>query len=217
MKQIRQWAVTRPRMVMATFVGVVTVALTPGHWMPLTRVLSGWNVASWFYLLALWQMMVRATPDHIRHIARLQDESALKVLATVCVAAVMSLLAIVLELARSKGLAPDVRTAHMMLAAVTLLGAWLLLPTLFAVHYAHQFYGSSTEARSLLFPDRPLAPNYWDFAYFAFTIAVASQTADVAPNNGATRRLVLAQSMLAFIFNASILAMSINVAAGLLS
>jgi len=192
------------------------LVLSPPHWVWLTRVLFGWNVATWFYLLSLWVLMVRATPERIRHVARIQDESAAKVLTTVCIASVMSLLAIVAELARVKGMAPDMRFAHMSLSAATLLGAWLLLPTLFAMHYAHQYYGSSAETRPLLFPDRPTTPDYWDFAYFSFTIAVASQTADIAPNNNATRRLVLAQSILAFVFNTSILAMSINVAAGLL-
>jgi uncharacterized membrane protein len=215
MKKIPQLIVARPRMTLSVLLGCAALVLTPTAWSGLDRVLTAWNVATWIYLLALWVLMIRATPERIRHIARLQDESAIKVLVTVCLAAIMSLVAIVFELAGARGVPLDVRLGHLGLSALTLLGTWLLLPTLFAMHYAHQYYGSSASARSLLFPDRPTTPNYWDFAYFSFTIAVASQTADIAPNNGATRRLVLAQSMLAFVFNTSILAMSINVAASL--
>lgn len=216
MKKVQQWFVARPRMWLASTLGVIVLGLAPAHWQWLERLLLGWNAAVWFYLLALWLLMVRATPDHIRHVARLQDESAIKVLLTMCLAAVMSLLAIVVLLARVRGMTADVRFGHLILAGGTLVGSWLLLPTLFAMHYAHQYYGSSSDARSLLFPDHPVTPNYWDFAYFSFTIALACQTADIAPNNGQARRLVLAQSILAFVFNTSILAMSINVAAGLL-
>ena len=71
--------------------------------------------------------------------------------------------------------------------------------------------------RALRFPDRNPEPDYWDFLYFAFTIAVASQTADVSLANRSARRSVLAQSILSFYFNMAVLGLSINVAAGLLS
>ena len=69
----------------------------------------------------------------------------------------------------------------------------------------------------LRFPDEQLEPDYWDFLYFSFTIAVASQTADVSIRSRAMRRAVLGQSLLSFFFNTSILALSINIAAGLFS
>jgi len=61
-----------------------------------------------------------------------------------------------------------------------------------------------------------LEPDYWDFMYFSFTIAVASQTADINLSSSSMRRAVLAQSVLSFFFNASILALSINIAASLI-
>lgn len=215
MKSPRHWLRVRPRMIAAIALGLAAAGLTPSALGHLDRILIGWNAATWCYLLLAGWLMLRATPEHIRHIARLQDESALRVLVTVCIAAVMSLAAIVLELATVKGAPGGMRLLHMTLAGATLLGSWLLLPTLFAMHYAHLYYGSDARSRPLQFPDRPDTPDYWDFAYFSFTIAVAAQTADIAPLGAAARRLVLAQSILAFIFNTSILAMSINVAASL--
>ena len=58
-------------------------------------------------------------------------------------------------------------------------------------------------------------PDYSDFLYFSFTIAVASQTSDVTVTTRAMRRLVLLQAVLSFIFNTTILAFSINIAASL--
>jgi uncharacterized membrane protein len=65
-------------------------------------------------------------------------------------------------------------------------------------------------------PDDHPEPDYWDFLYFAFTLAVASQTADVSLASRAARRSALAQSILSFYFNMAVLGLSINVAAGLL-
>lgn len=210
-----RWLAARPRMASALLLGLLVGILLPAAADGLDRLLLGWSVGAWYYLIALWVLMARARPDRIRHIARLQDESALAVLTLVSSGAMISLVAIVFELAGVRGYSGDARLAHLALAAATLVSSWLLLPTLFAMHYAHLYYVSAADARPLLFPDRPATPDYWDFAYFSFTIAVAAQTADIAPNNGAARRLVLAQSLLAFVFNTSILAMSINVAASL--
>lgn len=185
---------------------------------PLTSALLGWNTMAWVYLLSLWVLMFRATPERIRHIARTQDESAAKVLILVCVASVVSLLAILFELGTVSGLSSYLRAVHFVLTGATLIGTWLLVPTAFAVHYAHLFYGTRAQASALpvlQFPDRLPEPSYADFLYFSFTIAVASQTADVAVCNSQARRVVLAQSVLSFFFNAAILGLSINIGAGL--
>jgi len=66
-----------------------------------------------------------------------------------------------------------------------------------------------------VFPDDRLKPNYWDFLYFAFTIAVASQTADIGLRGRDARRGVLAQSILSFYFNVAVLGLSVNIAASM--
>ena len=66
------------------------------------------------------------------------------------------------------------------------------------------------------FPDAELNPDYWDFLYFSFTIAVAAQTSDVVVMSSGMRKAVLAQSVLSFLFNAAIIGLSINIAAGLI-
>jgi len=216
MRRIGHLVSTRPRLVISFVAGIAGFWLLP-HAPWLQRLLLGWNVTAWVYLLSLWLMMMRAQPERIRRLARLQDESAAMALTLISSAAVMSLVAILLELTSVKGLSGDAKFGHLLLSGVTLIGAWLLLPTIFALHYAHLFYGGKSAEPPLLFPDKPSTPSYWDFLYFSFTIGVASQTADVAVGSPAARRVVLVQSVLSFVFNTSILAMSINVAASLVS
>jgi uncharacterized membrane protein len=86
------------------------------------------------------------------------------------------------------------------------------------MHYAHQHYlHRSKDVTPMMFPDKPDDPDYWDFLYYAFTIAVASQTADVATGTTEMRKITLLQSVISFIFNLAILGLSVNVAAGLLN
>jgi uncharacterized membrane protein len=95
------------------------------------------------------------------------------------------------------------------------LGSWFFIATIFTFHYAKIYYRSPAQLRALQFPDANSQPNYWDFLYFSFTIAVAAQTSDVQLASRAMRKTALAQSILSFWFNMAILGLSINIAAGL--
>lgn len=131
-------------------------------------------------------------------------------------AAVASLAGIVAELAAAKLPGSPHALSHVLFALATVAGAWLLLPTLVALTYASLYYRHPTEG-GLSFPDAPrdYRPDYGDFLYFSFTIAVASQTSDVSVETRAMRRLVLLQSVLSFAFNTAVLAFAINIAASL--
>jgi uncharacterized membrane protein len=207
---------TRPRLFICAAIGTVAGVFAPGIDHAVTRSLLGWNVGVWLFLVLIGLMMVRADHDHLRRSAIAQAEGAAAVLALVIVAASASIVAIVIELAAVK--APGARNAlpHALFALTTIIGSWLLLPTLFALNYASLYY-HTTHGGGLKYPepDETFRPDYADFLYFSFTIAVASQTADVSITNRPMRRLVLLQSVLSFVFNTTILAFTINIAAGL--
>ncbi|URV28452.1 DUF1345 domain-containing protein [Burkholderia gladioli] len=206
----------RPRMWVALLVGMVAAALLPAVHSRFARMLIGWDVTVWFYLALMWWQMTRAHYDKVREIAMREDESATTVLTIICLATVASVAAIAVELASAKSVGLRAGIEHYAVTGATLFGAWFLIPTIFTLHYARLYYQSPPEARALQFPDRELEPDYWDFLYFSFTIAVASQTSDVMLNNRSIRRSGLAQSILSFYFNMAVLGLSINVAAGLL-
>ncbi|CAD6561879.1 DUF1345 domain-containing protein [Paraburkholderia sabiae] len=204
----------RPRMVTGLAVGVVMgLVLAGAHMRPMIRVLLSWDVAVWTYLALMWIEMARADHDRVREIAQREDENAVVVLAIVCLATVASIVAIVAELASSKG---STGLSHYVVTAVTLIGAWFLIPTIFTLHYARLHFAAGKQETALKFPDHKLDPNYWDFLYFSFTIAVASQTSDVVLRSSEVRRATLAQSVLSFYFNVAVLGLCINMAAGLL-
>ena len=213
MKAVHQIVRARPRLVTAIAAGVVAGGVFPLQWGGITRALMGWNVTVWFYLCLMGWLMMRASHARVRAIAEQEDRGAVVILAIMSIAAIGSLAAIILELSSIKNLSFSYRLAHYAFTGSTVLGSWFLVATLFTFHYARVFYRSPIERRVLRFPDNEQNPDYWDFLYFSFTIAVAAQTSDVSVMSRSVRKTVLAQSVLSFLFNVAIIGLSINIAA----
>jgi len=205
----------RPRLLIAAITGVGIAVSLPETWPLLTRLLTGWNIAVWSYLILMGWLMLRASHARVRRIAEQEDENAALILTVMLIGAVLSLAAITIELATLKELPPVLRAGRYVFTGATVLGAWLLVGTVFTFHYAHLFYRAAPGPLPLLFPDNEANPDYWDFLYFSFTIAVAAQTSDVSVQTRAMRKVVLAQSVLSFLFNVAIIGLSINIAASL--
>jgi uncharacterized membrane protein len=207
---------SRPHLALAIAFGVLVALLLPDTMTMMTRALIAWNAAVWSYLIAMMRVIRKADHNKVRAIADKEDEKAPLVLVTLIVASVFSLSAIFFELGEigeAKGL---VRTGHYVLTVATLFGSWLLVGFLFCFRYAHLYYLSAPDALPFKFPDDEREPDYWDFLYFSFTIAVAVQTSDIAVMTRGMRKLVLAHEVLNFFFNLAILGLSINIAAGLI-
>jgi uncharacterized membrane protein len=207
---------SRPRLASALLLGIAVALVLPAslHWV--TRCLLGWNVAVWLYLVLMAMMMLRADHERLRRVALAHAEGAALVLAVVITAAVASVIGVIVELTAAKVPGAPHALPHVLFALATVVGSWMLLPTLFTLTYASAYYGT-VHGTGLKFPeaDASFRPGYSDFLYFAFTIAVASQTADVSVSSSAMRRLVLLQSILSFAFNTAILALTINIAASM--
>jgi uncharacterized membrane protein len=204
-----------PRLWISLIVGCVIYFLLPAQWSTLTRVLVCWNCGVTLFLMLIFVWMMRLSAEQIctRYIE--EDESAPIIVAVVTIAAIFSLGAIIEPLATLKQVTGTERAAHFALAALTLVNSWILVPTMFTTHYADMFYSAKEDDRPLRFPETPM-PVFWDFAYFSFTIAAACQTADVSTLRAGVRKVVIAHTVVSFLFNASILGFAINVTAGLI-
>lgn len=214
-----RWRV-RSRLILSTLVAVIASVLLPS-WLSLsTRILCIWNVGMISFLASTWVLMVQAVPKTMRRNAQSQDEGRLVILSLVTSAACASILAIAFILREAKGKDISVVIPHVVLAVATIVGSWLLVHTIFAMHYAHEYYQdhktqSNTKAGGLDFPE-DVEPDYWDFLYFSFVIGMTSQVSDVEITSRSLRRLALLHGILSFFFNTAIVAMSINIIAGLI-
>jgi uncharacterized membrane protein len=202
------------RLLFCAFSGVAVGALWPDVQTLLSRALIGWNVLAWTYLAWVGVVLLLADSGHFKRVALAQAESAATVTTFVVVAAVTSMVAVVFELVAAKAAGPHHMLAHGVFAFVTVFGCWLMLPMLFGLTYAAEYYRRDPD-RGLGFPgaEAGFEPDHTDFLYFSFTIAVTAQTSDVAVTTREMRRLVLFQSVVSFVFNTTILAFSINAAA----
>ncbi|MBT2341573.1 MULTISPECIES: DUF1345 domain-containing protein [Pseudomonas] len=205
---------THPRLSSAMAVGLAVGILVPADSV-ISKILIGWNAGVWIYLALMSWLTVRAKAPDVRRIAEIEDENAGLVLFTVCIAALASLATITFELAGSRDLQATDKLLHYGFTAMTVIGSWLLIGVIFSVHYARLYYTWEGKEPALRFAEGLTTPNYWDFLYFSFTIGVAVQTSDVGVATRQLRKIVLAQSLIGFVFNTAILGFSINIAAGL--
>ena len=213
-RQIR----VRPRLYVALVVAILVGVLLPtdiaSH--QITRLLIAWNVGTGLYVLLAAIMMVRSTHQHMRHRAQLQDDGQVVILALVVFASVASLAAIGGELAVVKDLHGSLKVAHIVLAGLTVLSSWAFIQVMFCLHYAHDYYAAACHGRpaGLQFPQDD-QPDYGDFFHFAAVIGTSGQTADVNFSSKAMRRIGTVHCILAYLFNTTVLALLINVGAGL--
>jgi uncharacterized membrane protein len=213
---LRRWiriVRARPRLFLAVLLGLAIAALSPWDWRLATRVLAGWDIAVAVYLVFAVHLMTGCDANHIRRRAAIQDEGRFTILVLVVASALASLLAILAELSGANR-----QPARLALAGVTILLSWTFMHTIFALHYAHEYYGekgaeSGTKGGGLSFPSEE-TPDYWDFVYFSLVIGMTSQVSDVAVTSRALRRLVAAHGVVSFIFNVTLLALMVNIAAG---
>lgn len=206
----------RPRLFFAITIACLVGIFLPTHWVgrTTTRILVAWNVGTIIYLGLAIEMCLQSSVDRIRRRARVQSESRIVTIVLVVMAAVAAQAAIVMELATVKDLHGTLKSAHIALTVLTIVTAWAFTHTMFALHYAHDYYDALAHHRSpgLEFAGTP-DPEYGDFFYCAFIIGTSGQTADVSFTNKPMRRLGMVHSVLAFVFNTTLLAMTINMAA----
>jgi uncharacterized membrane protein len=200
----------------AVIAGVVAFFVTPAAWPFLTRTLTAWNVVVLLLLPLTYFWMKRLDAGQLRARYEENDPTAPVILLVAVVAALLSMLAIVAMLANLKQGDAAERLRHIILATLTIVDSWMLVPSLFTLHYADEFYSVEPEKAPLTFPQTE-DPLFWDFVYFSFTIAAACQTADVRTNTERIRKAVLAQTIVAFLFNLAVLGFAINVTAGIIS
>src|SRR6267378_3083515 len=189
----------RPRLFISLGIGalVTVVLMLFTDWRMATRLLVGWDIYVGLYLALVAHLMSGAEIERIRARAAVEDEGQFA-----------SLGAIFSELGTGTGRRP----AHIVVAALTILLSWAFIHTIFALHYAHEFYDEDIGG-GLAFPGGETEPDYWDFVYFSFVIGMTSQVSDVGVTHKEIRRTVAAHGVVSFIFNAALLALTVNIAA----
>ncbi len=209
----------RPRLYICGALMVVVYLACPGDLRVATRALLAWNAGALLFIALVGLMIGRSGEASIRARAFLEDDNQWVLLALGTAAACASIAAILAELGAVKDLTGLDKAWHIGLTALTILSAWTFIHLLFALHYAEEYYarpaGAKDGARAGLSFPGDNEPTYGDFLYYAFVIGCACATADVATVSKVMRRTTMAHGVVAFFFNTIILALTINIGAGL--
>jgi uncharacterized membrane protein len=206
------------------FVGCCLAALalliSHGHVTLPTQLVLGWNTFALTSVTLAWTVICTKDPYEVRRNARLQDASATFLFVLVVSAATASLVAVGLLLGTAKGLPPAGLAAYIALAVASVFISWTLVHTIFTLRYAHLYFRDAREVErhavsgGLIFPGE-CQPDYLDFAYFSFVVGMTCQVSDVQIAAPSLRRLALVHGLISFAFNTAILAMFVNIVAGL--
>jgi uncharacterized membrane protein len=214
---IRIGAMQRLAVVIA--VGVVAYFVQPLSISWHTRAVASWDLSVLIYLGLAWWLIASTDAASTRDHALSQDQSGYIIFLFVVVAACASVVAIGFVVSASRELSFWYRTWHLALTIGALISSWLLIQTVFAFHYARRYYailhGERTAKPELHFPGGT-EPDYLDFAYYSFVVGMTSQVSDVAVTARDMRRLTMVHSVLAFVFNIAVLALSINIIASVI-
>ena len=183
------------------------------------RFILSWDAGVLVAMVLLFGLR-NTPPDMLTRIAAGQDAGKWAVLFLTLIAAGANLVAIAGEVPLIRHAAEFEKILRISLIIATIVLSWTFIHTIFALHYAHDYYSSGgsraakTTNKGLAFPG-PTAPTYMDFAYFSFTIGMTFQVSDVEISSRRIRHQVLVHSLLAFALNTFVVALAINVIAGL--
>lgn len=203
------------RLFAAAIAGFIVALMLPGDWHFWKRFLVGSDVTAALYLAQAFVIMSRFDLKRLKRHAALADEGAVVVLLLSVIAVAVSLAAIVIELGSAQKLEGSAKALSLTLATTTILLSWLFIQTIFALHYAHAFYGEGERGGGLQFPNDD-EPDYWDFIYFSLVIGMTFQVSDVQVTSKRLRPFVALHGLVSFFFNVAILALMINIAGTLL-
>jgi uncharacterized membrane protein len=203
----------RPRTFGSILVAIVAFFLLPGSLRLVTRLLIAWDTFAGLYLVLAYIMIFRCGLAHIRRNAALQDDGRFLILLMTALGAFASIAAIVFELGASNRSAPQLT-----LATLTIALSWATVHTIFALHYAHDYYRGAKPG-GLQFPsgDQHDHADYWDFVYFSFVIGMTAQVSDVGITDKIIRRTATVHGIISFVFNTALLALMVNIAASAIS
>lgn len=214
----------RPRLLASAATGIAAFALLSLFAASLQaslRAVIAWDLACVVFIVLVLIEMKTEEADDIRRVVAQQDEGQGLILLVVLLAAGTSLVAVGLELSLAKDAQGLFKTLRIAIAAITVALSWFTVQLVFALHYAHEYYVPDTSTpeagdivRGLDFPGGE-APDYWDFLHFAVVIGVANQTADIAFSSRKLRHIGTVHGIVAFTFNTVVLALTINLLAGL--
>lgn len=215
------------RLFLAIAIGLAALVALPHAWAGRPRIIAAWDIGSAAYLLLIAILFATSPPTTMQGNARAQEDGEWTLFFLVLAGATASFAAILGEFGSMKDASAALKSEKVLLVACTLVLSWLLTQAIFALRYAHEFYSKTPSGEAgadgpageidggLEFPSEN-RPDYWDFLYFSIVLGMTFQVSDVQITARKLRRLATLHGLLGFLFNTVIIALTVNLASGLL-
>ena len=207
------------------------LVLPSGEMLPVEASVSlGFDMAALAYLASVVPVWRHGTPDALRRGASHDRSGQLLLPVVAAVVGGVILCTLGMMMVRKSELTP----IDLVLVVATCVLAWFFVSIVFALHYAHAYYfgkdttgdgasdgdhdsdgASDSDEGGLAFPGTP-EPHFSDFCYFSLTAGMTFEASDVSVTSTALRKVVAIQTVLAFFYNIGVLALTINMLAGVL-
>jgi len=183
-----------------------------------TKIIFCWDVFAIAMIGMMWLLFFTTTAQEQKEIVKKQDDDIKVIFAIVLTSVCISLVGALLLIFSKDGtvVEKEIRTIVTLIAIFT---SWILLHTIFTIRYAHLFHvpdmaKTKEDTGGIDFPNSEV-PDYIDFAYFSFVIGMTFQVSDVTISSKSVRRYVLLHSLISFVFNTIIVALTVNIIAGI--
>jgi uncharacterized membrane protein len=203
-----QQVTARTHLLVSAGVGIALGAIVALTYDRLAGGLVAWAVAGTVFLTWTWTSIWPLGAGDTSRVARQEDPSRPARDVVLLLLAVGSLLTVGSVIFRAHESGP-VRLA---LGVACVAASWAVLHTIFVLRYARLYY--TDPVGGIDFKQDP-DPAYRDFAYVGFTVGMTFQVSDTDIGKGTIRTTVLRHALLSFVFGAVILAITINLLAGL--
>ena len=190
--------------------GSIALAALVAPWW--RSVMVGFDAASLVFILSCIRLY-NDPPARMRQVAEANDANRIVLLVLAFALAIVILVAVGSEMSSAKHTGP----IDIAITITTLLMAWFFGNTVYALHYSHLFYTADDGGKDragIKFPGTDKHPSFSDFVYFAFTIGSALSVSDTEITSPHIRRIATAHTIVAFIFNVGVFALTVNMLAG---
>ena len=177
-----------------------------------------WDAFALCYLILSWIVIAKRSVPQIKKLATKDDGSAIFVFMLIVISSLASMFTVLLlMLSQQNSSETDILYLPAAISGMKL--SWIMVHSIYTFHYAHIYYDDDEnnpgkDATGLEFPGNA-KPNYLDFAYFSFVIGCTFQVSDVEVSSPKIRRIVLFHGLLSFALNTFVVALTINLIAGL--
>jgi len=165
----------------------------------------------------VWWDTWKLDPSETRQLAKEEDDFEAAAHIILVLASLVSLVGVGFDLLKASQETGIAQAGITFVAILSVVLSWLAVHTVFALRYARLYFEEDDGKGGGITFHGEEPPEFRDFDYVAFTLGMTYQVSDTDISSRTIRRTALRHALISYIFGVSVIAVVVNVVAGLLS